>query len=290
LVEEYSEHCDAVRAGDFGEWSTRQQTPYPLAVEKLSQIKVNEVAPLIETALGFEIIRRTANRSRVTFAMQRIKVGYQPQLPADDAASESKVAQYLGSVATELQRNPARFEEYQRKHCCVGVEIWQEGQGSALSEHVLHRLEVGEIAKQPARLEGGVYAILKRVAPGSWSPERVRFELPEPGKPDLKRFVSHAKSAEISALGQAAVRDLELGGEVAGGVLQAHDVERAFGSARSEEERWMLFLEVQRKVEALLGGTRFEQYSRSVERHVEGELLMGSRARLNRLAAPRLAQ
>lgn len=287
LVEEYSEHCDAARGGDFGEWPTTQPTLFPLAVEKLSQLEVGAIAPPIETQYGFEIVQRTARRSRVTFAMQRIQVQYDASAPSDATASESNVARYLASVAGELQRDPARFEEYQTKHCCTGTELWQEGRGSALSEQVLAQLELGEVAKRPARLEGGVYAILKRVAPGSWSPERARFELPAPARANPKRFVAHAKPAEILALGLAAVRDLELGGEVAERVLRAH-AEGGFASASSDEERWSLFQQVQSNVEGLLGAARFDQYRRSVERYVEHELLKGSRARLGRLAAPRL--
>jgi PPIC-type PPIASE domain len=280
LVQAHSEHLDAVRSGDFGEWSTTEQTPFPRSVDKLSQLEVGEIAPPIETAFGFEVIQRTANRPRATYAVQRVRVD------GLEASSEAEVAQRARDIAAELQEHPERFEEYQRKYCCTGTQVWQEGQGFALTEAALARLEIGETTRIASRYEGGRFAILKRVDPGSWSPQRVGFELPNPTRPSLKRFIDHAQDFEVAAMGETAVRDLGLTGELAERLSSAHAVRGEFASAGSEEERWLLFQGVQEKIEVLLGATLFNQYSASVERHVEHELLEGPRVRMGRMAAP----
>jgi hypothetical protein len=290
LVQAHSEHRDALRGGDFGEWSTHEHTPFAQAVEKLSQLEVGQVSAPIDSQFGFQIIQRTAPRPRATYAVQRIQLEYDARQPPEASNSASGVQQRLQSIADELQRDPGRFEAYRREICCVRTSTWREGQGSVLQERVLAQLEIGEIAKAPTQLEGKRYALLKRVAPGEWSPERVRFDLPAPAKPSLERFMAYARASQIAALGRAAAKDLELEGDAAQRLLAAHDVEQQLESSGSRKSRSRVMSNVQREVESLLGPKHFPQYVASVERYVEHELLHGSMSRRKIRTVPQLVR
>lgn len=290
LVQAHSEHRDALRGGDFGEWSTHEHTPFAQAVEKLSQLEVGQVSPPIDSQFGFQIIQRTAPRPRATYAVQRIQLDYDARQPPEAPNSSSNVLQRMQSIAGELQREPGRFEEYQRQLCCVQTSTWREGQGSVEQEQVLAQLAIGEVAQAPTQLDGKRYALLKRVAPGGWSPERVRFDLPAPARPSLDRFMAYAPASQIAALGRAAAEELELEGDAAQRLLAAHDVERQLESSRSRQSRLRVFSGVQREVESLLGPKRFPEYLASVDRYVEHELLQGSLSRRKLRMAPQLVR
>jgi hypothetical protein len=290
LVQLHSEHRDALRGGDFGEWSTHQHTPFAQAVEKLTQLEVGEVSSPIDSPFGFQIIRRTAPRPRVIYAAEVIQLTYEPDQPPEASSSEAAVLRRLQGIAGELRREPGRFEVYQRELCCTGTETWQEGQGSVLQEQVLARLQVGGIASAPTRLEGNRYALLRRVAPGAWSPEPVRFDLPAPERPSLAEFVAHAPASQIAALGQTTARDLALDGDDTQRLMAAHDVEQQFAATRSKQGRWRVFSNVRQEVERLLGPQRFADYTAIVDRFVEHELLHGMRTSPRRMAVPQLAR
>jgi PPIC-type PPIASE domain len=267
LVQLHSDNVDAVRGGDFGEWSTTRQTPYPLQVERLAHLDIGEVAPPMDGPFGIEIIRRVNNRPRVTYAMERIQIGLQGTNP------ESAIVEYLQNVAVELQHAPERFEEYERKHCCLGVEVWEEGQGSALHEQVLAHLQIGEIASAPSKYEGGGYAILKRVQAAELGDERVHYEMPSPEKPSIEAFVVQAVHPEvIKTIGQAAIVDLKLSNDRAKVLLRTIDAGN-LESAQTTEKRWRMFGELQHQVESLLSAAEYALYVSNFERLVESELL-----------------
>lgn len=290
LVQSFSEHRDALRGGDFGEWSTHQHTPFAQAVEKLTQLQVGDISPPVDSPFGFQIIRRTALRPRVIYAAQVIQLAYDPREPPEASESAAGVLRRLQGIADELRREPGRFEVYQRELCCTGTDTWQEGQGSVLQEQVLATLPIGGVASAPTRLEGERYALLRRVAPGAWSPEPVRFELPAPARPSLEQFVAYAPASRIAAMGQTTARDLALDGDVAQRLMAAHDVEQRFASARSRKGRWRVFSNVRQEVERLLGPLRFADYAVSADRFMEHELLHNPRTSPSRMAVPQIAR
>jgi hypothetical protein len=186
LVDQYSDHEDAVRDGDFGEWSTLEPTPFPRAVELLRRLDVGAVAPPIETLFGIEIIMRTPNHARARYAAARIEQRFDSSKLPSDPQSESSVLDRMRAIAADLTVHPSHFEQYQRESCCAVSKSWTAGRESALLEQALNGLGRGQIATTPTRLPFG-YVIVKRLVPEETNGrDSIAFELPAPEHPDLE--------------------------------------------------------------------------------------------------------
>jgi hypothetical protein len=73
LVERHSEHRDAVRGGDMGTWSNDEPVPAPREIELLEHLAPGEMAPPIDSPVGFQIVQRIAERERPQYAMQALR-------------------------------------------------------------------------------------------------------------------------------------------------------------------------------------------------------------------------
>lgn len=183
LVQEYSEHRDAVRGGDFGTWSTREPCDYPREIETLSQLEVGETAEPIDTLFGVQVIRRTGNRPRQRYAAAQLQFPYDSEQPDDHPMSKLAVYKAASQVIEELHEDPSRFEELQRRWCCVGIWDIMEGRELPELEATLAALAPGQIASQPVPYGTMQYLIPKRVNL-ELLPQGVptRYELPGSGE------------------------------------------------------------------------------------------------------------
>lgn len=164
LVRQYSEHRDAERDGDFGSWSSNEQTPFPRAVEQLRHLEVGEVAPPIDTPFGLQIVQRTAERPRKVFGVQRLRLPPDLSDVPKEALSKGSKYQRLSELATQIAGVPERFNRHLAEMSSAGAGSWVEGKGSAIEEAVLRELCVGQVAPRPSNY-GRNYVLLMRVKP-----------------------------------------------------------------------------------------------------------------------------
>jgi hypothetical protein len=187
LVLLYSEHRDAARGGDFGSWSSRAPGPFPREVEVLHSLAVGELAPPLDTRVGFQIIRRVPDRRRPRYSMTAIQLEYDANEVDGHPSSRARVADEAHRMARQVMQSPEQFAELQARHCCTRLVRWEDGRGSPSLTAVLERLKPGEVAKEAVESDGA-FVIAKRL------------ELPWPEM----RVVRHDLSSESSATTSAA--------------------------------------------------------------------------------------
>jgi hypothetical protein len=272
LARQYSEHREAVRGGDFGTWSTREPTPFPLELEVLARLQIGEISPPMDTPFGIAVMQRLPSKARAAFGMAILQQLFDPRAPESDPTSRKWVAKNVRALAQEVGKNPAKFAQLQKQYCCEREEHWIEGRGEAEAEAMLRRLALGEVAAEPVELPRAL-AIIKRLEPRPASAPKYILELPAPEKPDLRNLVSIGmmptmlsgfKAESASLLGLDAARATELT-TLIDTLLHAEDPEEADRLARFD---WL-----QSQVQALLGPGQFPRYLELLNTYVERTLL-----------------
>jgi hypothetical protein len=190
LVQEYSDHHDAVRGGDFGEWSTREVTAFPREVEVLQRLQPGEVAAPMDSLFGIQIIRRTPERERTHFASTAVRLRFDPAAAPGSEMSEATVAERARAIADDVFAFPSAFQVYQRQLGDPSRSDGIEGRGDAPVERVLAQLAPGQVARSAIRLRNE-YLLLQRLTPEpASSPAALELELPSPERADLREVVA----------------------------------------------------------------------------------------------------
>jgi parvulin-like peptidyl-prolyl isomerase len=287
LVDEYSDHEDAVRQGDFGEWSTHERTPFPVEVEALQQLAVGEVARPIDGPFGVKIIKRMPNRPRTLYAMSTVEqtynfYAYSPTEPD----SRPSVLRNMQRLAADVLGDPSKFDAFQRDYCCKEGQQWAEGRGAAFVERALSALDYGQISPEPVS-SSGAYAIVKRQQPQPTPAPAPLLELPAPDKPDLRYLASMAQlNYRLPVVGKLAAEQLGLEGDTAAEFVRIHVAagpDEEAGSGAEGIARFEAFLQ---KVRELVGQERFGRYSELLTEHFE-ELLLAPKTDDAQALAPR---
>jgi PPIC-type peptidyl-prolyl cis-trans isomerase-like protein len=272
LIEEYSDHTEALRQGDFGQWSTHEHTPFPLELEVLSALEVGEVAPPLDSPFGVQIIERTPNRERATYAMSTVQQSFELLQPPSHPASRSSVMHNLQRLAGEVAGDPMRFDALQASYCCADVEQWPEGRGPAAAEQALRELGIGQVSARPVALPVA-FALVKRMPPRTEPTLPVLFELPVPPAPDVREL---ARSAQVNyalpGLARKTSAKIGLEGQAAQQFIALHDSE-ATNEAATEDQRVARFDQLLASVAALLGEERYALYRRALGEYFEQRLL-----------------
>jgi hypothetical protein len=190
LVREYSDHRDALRDGDFGEWSTLEPTPFPREIATLTALSPGEVAPPLDSAFGVEILLRTPPRDRETFTMASFERPFTPGARDDDGASATAVTAELTRTLPKLLLDPAGFA------ATAFITTFREGRGDAADEAGLRLLAVGAMTPKPV-VRGATVALLERLAPRRPSEPRITLDLPAPPTPDLIAWLTQYGSARL---------------------------------------------------------------------------------------------
>jgi hypothetical protein len=273
LVDEYSEHEDAARAGDIGAWSTRESTPFPREVELLQRLAVGEIAPPLDSDFGFEIIRRTAERRREAYAMTLLEQGFDPKLPESEPGSKAAALRLIQAQAETLALHPERFEEVQKAACCANVLYSEEGRELTPIDLEVLRLAPGQISKQPLQLQRR-HVIVKRLPFAALPRPNIQFELPQPKQADLARFASRDGLGErMLERVRHSVDALKLPSDVAQRLLALHDIDGQLARDPSMDARRAVFLKLLDDVEELLREHDYPRYVSILDRYLEGELL-----------------
>lgn len=177
VIEQYSEHVDAARAGDMGTWSTHEPTAFRKEVEVLQGLRIGEAAAPIDSLVGFQIIMRQPNRPRKEYAMTTLALLFSPSAPEDDSSSRRSVMAEAQELANALALDPSRFDVLQNRYCCKDVLVWRQGSDFPGVEVALEQLEFGEIASVPVETIGQIL-VPKRLDPGFFPRAPIRLGLP----------------------------------------------------------------------------------------------------------------
>lgn len=153
LVASYSEHPDRMRSGDLGAWPTQAWNGYPREIEVLRQLAVGEVAPPIDSPLGFQILRRTPDHPRSLYAMTGIWLPFNPAAAPASQSSRGSVLSRARELARQVDGDVSRFAELQKNVCCTYNPQWVDGQGSPSLTALLDGLAVGQVALEPVQSE-----------------------------------------------------------------------------------------------------------------------------------------
>jgi parvulin-like peptidyl-prolyl isomerase len=276
LVEQYSEHRDAERGGDMGSWSTREPTFYPREVEILARLAVGEVAPPVDSHIGFQIIQRTSNQPRQRYAMEEIRLFFDPAVAAHDPSSPVAVLAKATELSLQLRADPLRFEGLRKETCCSYSEQWDEGRGSPALTEALSRLEPGQIAREPIRSEFS-YVIVKRVEPTARHATPTRFDLPQPNAPDILRVIRARDDTflkdEIRHVGEKVASQMRLPESAARQVAELHGGPGRFEGLKTPESRGEAFSSLLTDMEEVLGPDMYPRYRALVDAHFTNVLL-----------------
>jgi hypothetical protein len=264
LVEQYSEHEDARRSGDFGSWSTREVTPFPREIQALSELRVGETAPPMDSLFGFQIIQRTPERPRELFAADRVEIAFDPKLRQTSTGAQAQAQKTALEIVQVLQRDLAALPGFQRKYCCESPLEWREGRDNPVYESTLARLSIGEVTREPVRTQDS-YTVLVRRAPKSISETLANLDLPAPAEPDLAHLALTAAGPEpFERAAQAAVTRLNLGAAEATRYAELTAVQTRLAELSDEDARYAAFRQLQADLGALLGAARYRQFEEQV--------------------------
>jgi hypothetical protein len=211
-VDRYSENEDRAQQGDLGVFSTRDPGYLPLEVHHLAELAVGGVSDPLDSYFGFEILKRVTVGPRPRYAMTSI------ELPFDGAPAERASRATALAKAEELRRAldeaPERFEEFQRIHCCEGVERWTRGRGDLGVSNALDELTFGQVAPKPL-LYGNAYLLVKRLDPSALPPEKPRLaEIPLPSEPNYDELLKHNDGTQLAGATRSLLQALEAGSQL----------------------------------------------------------------------------
>ena len=263
----YSEHMDAAQAGDMGTWSTIEPSNYPREVALLSQLKVGEVAPPIDSRVGIEIIQRTPNPKRDWYAAEQVMMRFEPAQVGQASPEQSAVLAQVQDFARQIQANPRRFSELQREHCCTAPDQWLDGRGPPLLIEALRQVKVGEIWPQPIQV-GPSYVVAKRVEPRPPATLATTYALPEPPVPLTEGFIASRAGKVIGAVIGAAIEQtrasLELPAEAAAQLSELVRGASRFEQLEQTEVKLSEYRKTMNEFRELLGPANFARYEAAV--------------------------
>jgi hypothetical protein len=277
LVQRFSEHRDASRGGDMGTWSVREPTHLSREIEILAKLAVGEVAPPLDSPVGFQIIQRVGNRPREWYAMEQVRVPFEPEFRPPDPRAKAVALLKATELADEIRTRPGRFAELQQEICCPAAEVWMDGRGSPALTAELDGLQPGEIARRPIQSEHS-YVIPMRIEPQLSEPAEATYDLPNPDAPDLfahvvrhdAMFVSH----ELQSVADRASSQLELPAQKAARLAQLQQELRGFDEL-NREQRIAAFEGFLTGVKDAVGEDVYPRYWELLNQHFANLLLNG---------------
>lgn len=225
LVARYSEHPDRVRGGDIGSWSLAKPSPYPQELDRLRRVAIGQIVAPLDTMWGVQILKRTAPSARAEYAMEAIKVAFNPSSPSTATNSKESVRGAVLALAKRVHRDPTLFDRARRELCCLGAERWFEGQEDlpALSSS-LRNLTFGEVAREPIE-QLTLFIIPRRIDPQQVKPSPIAHtELPTPERPDVEFFVGIGRLGEqdFTEFAEFSTRELVLDRSTRAMFLELH--------------------------------------------------------------------
>lgn len=276
LVAQYSEHGDFVRGGDIGSWSTREPTDYPREVEELSKLSVNQISSPLDSPVGFEVLQRTENHPRRTFAAEQIRVPFVPGLSSSDFNSEARALATARMLIDEVQQRPERFKELQDEQGGQLRQQWVDGRGSPLLTNAVEQLETGSIGLEPVRLRDS-YVVIRRLAPEPTRSFKILYDLPQPLKPNIGFLLRiHGPEfavAELTAVAGEAEGSLDLDAGRGQLLRNLHQNRENFSKMQPWDIDNPVYQSFLSQVERLLSAEQYRKYLQLLDTHFERLLL-----------------
>lgn len=270
LVARYSDHRSKTENGDFGSWSTREPSGYPREIDTLGKLAMGEVAAPIDSPVGFEILRRTPERPRETYATNGTWMAFDPTLPDDDPMSRASVLARATALADKAAGDPALFAAAQADTCCTYTVQWEEGKGTPALAAAIRPLELDQVARAPVQSEH-YFVVAQRTAPKDFALPPVTFEVPVHARIDLEYQVAalngDAGEVELRRLAERLPAALGLTPEVSRRLVALHDVPRRFDAALFDD-RVQAFVDFREGVKELLTPEQYADYLGLLERQL----------------------
>jgi hypothetical protein len=265
LAVRHSEHVDGVHGGDLGAWSTAQPGAYGRELELLLELPESGVAPPIDSLFGIEIVQRTPDRPREHFAMEMIRLPFDPAAPGSEPNSSSATLALAATLMQQVSSDPQRFSALQAQYCCAEQSMqWTEGQEPTLLAYAAERMALGEIAAQPIEFASS-YVIARRIDPGLVAPpEPSVFQLPAPEDIDLDAVASRTgrevMQQHLSTIAARVEQALPLDTARAAELRSASQLPPAFADEATGTQKREAFRALLERVRAPLGSEGYSRY------------------------------
>lgn len=274
LVEEHTDHADALRDGYFGTWSTHQAFLWSREVELIAALPVGGVSEPIDSFHGFNVFMRIELQPRVELAARYLDV----ELEEDPRTSQPKLAPDLRRLA----ERPDAFEALQGKYCCRGDRRWELGRGDPRIEHALLKLATAQVTTEPMRIGERRWRWIKRIAPDPPKPEQVALSaLPSAASADTDALVEQVSARDLSAFLFALKKEKGSGFGVAlregeaGRFEQIVDRFEQRAVAASPGERLVAVRAAREELRALLGDARYLALRANIQSELKQVLASG---------------
>lgn len=274
LVATYSDHLDWQRGGYMGRFSRRHPDD-PLVTEALSRVAVGELAGPIDTPWGYQILRRRGPVTGQTLGASVIRLRYDPDAEAHSARSSAAVSQLARTILEAVTREPQRWSEFQRAHCCTEPMRWRPGRAPIALEAALNETPIGGVVRSAVDAEHALW-IARRLDPDDVAEADLRLSLHVPDRVDLEALVASMSGRDLRdatyRLG-AAVASLGIlsdRAQRAGAVMQALGTRMETSAA---PERLSALRDALAELRGVLGARGFDQLMAFVQSRVAEELM-----------------
>jgi hypothetical protein len=270
LLREHSDHPDETSGGDLGTWSTREPSHLARAIEVMNSLPIGGVARPLDSKFGFQIIQRTENRARKAYAMEAIKLAYEPGNLEQGQAASARARELLSVLAAD----PSRFDELRAQHCCPGVERWFDGRVEASLTRAVAPLALQEIARAPVHQYLYITIPRRVAAAASDLSAEVHFEVPSPEHLELDAATERLPYPTILTQLDAVAVDgrvrLELKPDEESAI---QEYQRRFAQMAEANQVAPALLQLFAKLETLLGARRFASYRSMLDDRLEAAIL-----------------
>ena len=198
LILEHSEHKDALQGGDIGTWSSREPSRLSRELEVLAELSEGQVSTVLDGQMGFSVVQRLAPKPRPDYAVQGVRLAFDPTLPPEHLASKAARFRLAEMIIANAERDDKELQKAQELFCCSGVQHWMQGRGLFEIEQIVHGLRVNELSKAPIEYSDS-YVVVRRVEPTALPPPAAAsYELPNPVRPDLF-YALRSRPADVVA-------------------------------------------------------------------------------------------
>ncbi|HTV18805.1 MAG TPA: peptidylprolyl isomerase [Polyangiaceae bacterium] len=281
LVQDHSEHLDAIAGGDFGTWSSREPGAFPARINRLRELRVGEVGAPVETHLGFEIVRRTPLRARQQYRVNMLEFPVDDvngDAPRDNAQARARAWEQASRAAQALAIDPSRFDEFGSGR----ITHWEEGRELHTLSTALGSVPIGKLTPEPVASEYG-WLVAQRLDAdaadaNAAEPHAFQTELPSPERPDLPQFFHDISAQDVVTFMNSFARRLQgelgLSAEQAEQVRTIHDLGHRLDDIESLVTRRKVVEEAIAKTEQLVGDPELAaRYRGSLEKAVASAIL-----------------